>query len=326
MRVLVTGGSGFIGSGLVRALCAAGYLVRVVSRKNKLKVNYRSDSIQVVQIDLLDPDCSLEEAVAGCSVVVNCVGELQNENHMVALHVDATRKLISACKREATVTGQPLHLVQLSSVGAYGPNRNGASSVRVVTEESVPAPEGIYETTKTQADELVTAAAEHDVLTYSILRPSNVYGARMPNGSLRQWGKVIERRLFFYVGVPGAISTYVHVNDVVDALMLCCFDERARGQIFNISNDCFQESLVSAMAKALDVPEPTLRVPEAPMRLVAKLFSVVRGFPMTTSRIDSLVAQTSYPTDKLRSVLGYSPRHDVNETIGEIFLHNGDAS
>lgn len=324
MRVLITGGSGFIGSRLVRALCAAGHTVRVVSRKNTLKQDSGKQNIELVQADLLAPDCPLDRIVEGCSVVFNCAGELHDESRMWPLHVDATLRLINECKRLANVSGQPLHWVQLSSVGAYGPNSCGASSVRVVTEETNPAPVGTYEITKTRADEIVMDAAEEGVFSYSILRPSNVFGPGMPNDSLRQWGRMIKKRLYFHIGPPGAVSTYVHVDDVVAALMLCGFDKRARGEVFNISNDCPQDELVNAMARALNVAAPTLRLPEWLMRLVAGVFSGVHSFPLSASRIDSLVARTSYPVDKMASILGYRPRHDVRDTIAEALLDDGD--
>jgi nucleoside-diphosphate-sugar epimerase len=310
----------------VRALSAAGYSVRVVSRKSELQQEMWGEPVELVQVDLLDQSCRLEEAVAGCSVVFNCVGELHHESRMECLHVDATDRLIKACKRWAAVTGQPMHWVQLSSVGAYGPIRGSKSGERIVTERTTPAPVGTYEITKTWADGLVAAAAEPSIFSYSILRPSNVFGAGMPNDSLRHWGRLIKKRLFFYIGARGAVSTYVHVDDVAAALILCGFDDRAKGHIFNISNDCLQEQLVAAMARALNAPAPWLRVPEWVMRLVVGVFSQARRFPVSASRIDSLVARTSYPTDKLASILEYSPQNKVSEKIAEVFLNDGEVS
>lgn len=324
MKVLVMGGSGFIGSRVVRVLCGAGYEVRVLSRGKTLQQDFRKGLVEHIWADLLDPDCPLERIISGCSVVFNCAGELREESRMEPLHVDTTFRLIKTCRHMAKSSGKSLHWVQLSSVGAYGPACSNVRVERVVTEATTPAPIGTYEITKTKADELVVAAAEDGVFSYSILRPSNVYGVGMPNNSLRQWGRVIGKRLFFYVGPRGAVATYVHVDDVVDALMLCGFDERAKGEIFNISNDCSQESLVDAMAKALHVPAPRLRVPEGMIRFVSAVFSGLKGFPISHSRINALVARTRYPTDKLRSVLDYQPSRDVKETISEVFFDDGD--
>lgn len=328
MRVLVTGASGFIGSRLVRALCDAGYQVRILSRKDPaaFELEPNEDVIEFVQVDLLDSAFEFETVLADCSVVFNCAGELHDESLMQPLHVDATFRLVQACKKVAIATGQPLHYVQLSSVGAYGPSTDKASVERIVTEATIPAPVGVYEITKTRADEHIVHAEEKGIFSYSILRPSNVYGPGMPNNSIRQWGRIIKKKLFFYVGTPCAIATYVHVDDVVDALMLCGFDARAKGQIFNISNDCSQESVVDAMAKALNVSTPTLRVPEHVMRFVVSSFSWIKGFPVSHSRVDALVSRTHYPVSKLASVLDYRPTRAVEETIGEVLCDRSGCS
>lgn len=317
MKVLVTGGSGFIGTKLVEVLYDAGYEVRLLSRSDaeQLKI----DRIEMIRCDLLDSNFDLRTVIDDCAVVFNCVGELHNEDLMPKLHVDATKRFVEACKSVARITNHPIHFVQLSSVGAYGTNPNKASDDRVVTEETMLSPIGTYEITKTQADEIIISAAEDDVFTYTILRPSNVYGKTMPNNSIRQWGKLIEKKVFFYIGKPGAIATYVHVDDVVDALMLCGFDDKAKNNIFNISNDCAQEDVVKAFAEKFHVKEPTVRLPEKCLRLVVNVFSGFKKFPLSHSRIDALVSRTSYPTDKLANVLEYKPKRSVRETIVEVF-------
>lgn len=238
MNILVTGGAGFIGSKVVSELLKRGMNVRISSRKMQSIVG-----VDCVKVDLLNSEVDLDFLVSDCTVILNCLGELQDESKMHALHVEATERLIIAAKRSARQSGMPVHWVQLSSVGAYGPVLEKANSERIVTEETASAPVGVYECTKTIADELVMSSVENGVFSYSILRPSNVYGSGMPNGSLRQWARLIKAHCFFYVGPPGSVSTYVHVDDVVEALLLCAFEERAKNQIFNISNDCTQESL-----------------------------------------------------------------------------------
>lgn len=319
MKVLVVGGTGFIGTRLVRALCGAGHQVRILSRKDPVMLEFDKEAVEFVRVDLLDLGFKLDKVVVGCSVVFNCAGELYNEKLMGPLHIDATLRLVHACRSVAKATGKTVHWVQLSSVGAYGPSVAKPSAERIVTEETATEPVGAYETTKTKADELVISAAEEGAFSYSILRPSNVYGAGMPNDSLRQWANVIRRKLFFYVGAPGAIATYVHVDDVVDALILCGCDSRAKGEVFNISNDCPQECLVEAIAEVLNVSAPKLRVPEGWVRLISNVFSGMKNFPVSRSRIDALVSRTHYPTDKLETVLGYRPRRNTRVSISEVF-------
>ncbi|MDF5947112.1 NAD(P)-dependent oxidoreductase [Pseudomonas aeruginosa] len=203
--------------------------------------------------------------------------------------------------------------------GAYGPVLEKANSERIVTEETASAPVGVYECTKTIADELVMSSVENGVFSYSILRPSNVYGSGMPNGSLRQWARLIKAHCFFYVGPPGSVSTYVHVDDVVEALLLCAFEERAKNQIFNISNDCTQESLVEAMA-GLQESLHLFALPRSVGENDRLRFSGIKMFPLTSSRIDSLVARTHYSCNKLNHILGYVPSRDITKEISEVIL------
>jgi hypothetical protein len=78
------------------------------------------------------------------------------------------------------------------------------------------------------------------------------------------------------------------------------------------------------MAKALNVSALGLRVPEEMMRFVAAVFSGVKAFPISRSRIDALVSQTRYPADKLKIVLMYQLTRIVKETIAEVFFDDGD--
>lgn len=318
MRVLVLGGTGFIGASLVEVLVSLEKSVCVASRHLKNGFIGLKPGVNFSCVDLLDSSDNFERLVDGFDIVFNCAGEIKVEKLMKSLHVDATCRLVEACKKVALTAGRPIHYVQLSSVGAYGPSHS-ASEPRTVTELTPHAPVGTYEITKTMADDIVVEAAEQGVFTYSILRPSNVYGAGMPNNSIRQWGQVIKKRLFFYIGKPGAVSTYIHVDDVVDALMLCGFDERAKGQVFNISNDCPQERFVGAIAQALNVPAPRLRLPESLMRFMVSTLSWTNRFPVSHSRIDALVARTRYPADKISTVLGFYPTRGVEGSIKGVF-------
>ncbi|MCD7040371.1 NAD(P)-dependent oxidoreductase [Pseudomonas sp. MAFF 311095] len=311
MKVLVLGANGFIGKAFVDKLISKGIQVRALTRTGLKDIK---ESIETIIGDLTSKDFDFKALVYGCDVVVNCAGETQDDALMYALHVQATVNLLEAvaclCR-----TGREIHWVQLSSVGAYG----GSKESKVVTEETPTNPSGTYEVTKTMADTLIMACNENSGFSYTILRPSNVFGRDMTNESLRQLGRVVKKRVFFFVGFSPSIATYIHVDDVVSALYLCAIDSRAKGHIFNVSNDCPLKELITGIAEALGVPPPRLTLPERPVRIgvavVAKLFKL----PVTQKRIDALVRRTTYPTDKLSSVLGFSPKKVVPTAIQEIY-------
>lgn len=314
MLVLLTGAKGFIGKQLLLRLCASGYTVRVVTRSS---FQTELPGVEIVHADLTDAKTDFDSLLVGCSVVFNCAGEIRDESAMHALHVEATGRLVKSANRVAT-SEQPIHFVQLSSVGAYGPAKG---ITRVVTEQTAANPQGPYEITKTLGDALVMESKNNEYFSYSILRPSNVFGPSMSNNSLRQLGKIVGKKLFFYVGRARkeAIATYVHVEDVVSALMLCGFDHKANGQVFNLSNDCALSDLIDGMADALHVTRPKISVPEAPLRFMIAVANRLSRLPVTQGRLDALVARTSYPVTKLHRVFGFVPQRRVPAAISELF-------
>jgi nucleoside-diphosphate-sugar epimerase len=304
MKVLVTGGNGFIGSLLIEKLVFNGHSVRSLTREIKKK---SSQDIEFVQADLI-LEHEFSHIVAGCDAVINCAGEIRDITKMHSLHVDATRKLLQAFKESAERGGVVKHWIQLSSVGAYGPVQKPGTS-RVITEESPENPQGEYEVTKTLADHLIMSMADEN-LTYSILRPSNVVGTTMPNQSFPSLIKWIKKKLFFYIGSRDSISTYVHVDDVTSALLVCLENRNAINQIFNLSNDCKLINIVTRIAQAHSISANYFCFPEFALRMIAKTMAKTRRWPLTECRIDALVSKTTYPVKKIER-LGFKPKVSI---------------
>jgi len=105
---------------------------------------------------------------------------------------------------------------------------------------------------------------------------------------------------------------------VVKVLRLCGSDDRAKGQIFNVSNDCLLEEMVQGIACAFGVPPPRLRLPEWFVRSIVGVTSKVVPIPLTQQRINALVQRTRYPYYKLERELGFTPRKSVPSVIGEV--------
>lgn len=314
MIALVLGASGFIGSKLVSRLLQQGVHVRLVTRSDKLAYLSGNEKVEIINMDLLDHTELFDEIVIGCDVIFNCAGELKNKNIMKDLHVKVVEKMIEACQRVSLKFNCSIHWVQLSSVGAYGKD-NGRC--RVVTEETVTNPHGEYEITKTDADNIIMSCGRG--VTWSILRPSNVYGPGMPNNSLRQLAKIISKRLFFYIGFHRAIATYVHVDDVVTALILCASDMRAKRQVFNISNDCYLDRVINAMASYYSVSTPRIRLPLSLVKCLVFIVSRFFSLPINQERINALVSRTTYPNSKIEAVLDFSPSKALDSNINDIF-------
>ena len=161
-------------------------------------------------------------------------------------------------------------------------------------------------------------AARDGFITFTMLRPTFVFGAGMRNQSLISLARFIRRGLFFYIGKKGAVANYVHVDDVVDALRLCGFDRRAIGQTYNLSNDCVLEEVVESIAAQAGIPKPKLRVPRELAIVLVKTVGRFMHLPLTLERIAELTRRHKYPSDKICSQLGFQPKRYVPDAIKEL--------
>lgn len=306
MIVAITGGTGFIGKNLVTRLVERGDMVRLLTRNTAL--SGQSSLVKVQACDLLTAGVNdLSSMLDGVDVLYHCAGQLTDTRAMQQLHVDANRKLVAAA------SGRVKHWVQLSSVGVYGPVHDG-----ILTEESALNPVGHYEVTKTESDRIVIEGANQGGYSYSILRPSNVFGAEMTNQSLFGMTAMIDRGWFFYIGKAGASANYIHVDNVTDAMIRCATMDAARNRIFNLSDHRTIEQFANTIADALCRPEPKLRIPEIVARLAASTLGVVPHFPLTPSRVDALVNRSQYSISRIQRELGYVPVVSVEDGLREL--------
>lgn len=297
MIVAVTGGTGFIGRRLVERLLERGDTVRMLTRGSALSET--SPLLEIHSCDLVTASAGeLASILDGVEVLYHCAGQLTNMQAMRALHVDATRKLAEAA------AGHIRHWVQLSSVGVYGQVQQGN-----IDEDSAIHPLGEYEITKAESDNIVVAAASRGGFSYAILRPSNVFGARMNNQSLFRMVAMIDRGWFFYIGKPGASANYIHVDNVAEGLIRCGTMQAAQGRVFNLSDQRTLEQFVGVIAAALGRPAPRLRIPLPIAHLVGATLGRLPGFPLTQSRVNALTIRSTYPSTRIRQELGY--RHVI---------------
>lgn len=306
MKVAITGGTGFIGSRLVKLHLELGDEVRVLSRQSSDVMNL-SNNLKWFSGDLAEVG-SLKAFTDGADVLYHCAGEILDESRMEAVHVEGTKRLTDAA------SGRIGRWVQLSSTGAYGQKREGT-----VTEKTELNPSGTYEVTKVKADRLVEAASSQGAFEYVILRPSIVYGAGMPNQSLYGLIRMIERGWFFYIGRPEtANANYIHVDNVVKAMNLCGKSPTALGQAFVLSDHRSLEQFVNHIAYLLGTNRPKVRLPEWQVRFLVKLFGNIPSLPLTQTRIDALTTSVVYSSEHIERQIGYVHNVSMEEGLGEL--------
>ena len=149
MKILVTGGTGFVGWHIVRAAVTAGH--EVISLSRGVQRGGHVYPVRNVRIDLVRPE-GLLEALAGVGGVVHAAGILREQRgqDLERAHVGATANLVEACRRAGV--GKIVHL---STLGV-----------------NAKAPEA-YLRSKWEAERIIESCG----LSYTIFRPSLVFGA-----------------------------------------------------------------------------------------------------------------------------------------------------
>ncbi len=309
MHVAITGGRGFIGSLLVERHLQRGDQVRMLTRDERFINKPVPANLDIFESDLTSGPDNLINFVDGIDVLYHCAGEINIEECMYSTHIDGTKNLLAAAK------GRIGKWVQLSSSGVYGDQRDST-----ITEESKLNPIGTYEYTKMCSDGLLVKTATENQIPWFIIRPSTVYGSGMKNKSLFQLIKAIDRGIFFYIGRKQAIANYIHVDNVIEALLLCAYSSSNNyvDNVYNLSQDCLLQEFVNTISTYLGKKNPTLHLPEIPVRASVKLLEKIPGFPLTTSRINALTNRKRYSIDKITNCLGYKEKISIEEGLKKL--------
>lgn len=308
MKIAITGATGFIGQKLVSAHLTIGDEVSYLTRINNKLIH----GAKAFTADVNSPLENLSPFFEHVDILYHCAGELNDESIMRATHVQGTQNLLNALLQSRLQSKIDFHWIQLSSCGAYGQPTEHAAIPRYVDETIQDNPKGEYECTKTESDRLVIDFAEkHHWFKYTIIRPTIVFGTGMRSTAIVRIVQIVKRGLFFYVGNKNSIANYVHVDDVVSAMMLSVKHPHASNQIFIVANDCKLSVVIETIADCLYIPKPTRVINAYLLRKFVAIAGIVVKLPISNTQIDVMMRQTHFSSQKIKSKLNWMPHDSI---------------
>ncbi len=329
MKVLVTGGTGFIGSNLALAYTRAGHQVLVVSKEATDAERENAQDLRQAGVEVVQGDISDRGLMAGCCEgvdVVHHIAAAMREANLPdqgfwEINVEATRWLLEVSRRAGV-----RRFIYCSSIGAMG------KVMRKPADEASPCyPRDIYQVTKRAAEELCLRFHQEHRLPIAIVRPADVYGPR--DRRLLKLFRAIRRGWFVMLGQGHNEHHMVYVDDLVAALLLAAEREVAVGEVFIIAGESpiRLEALVKMIAGLLGVSPPRLHIPLAPVQALAwAIEAVCRPLrippPLYPRRVDFFRSDYAFDISKAKRMLGYQPRYDLTEGMGntlEWYRHKG---
>jgi UDP-glucose 4-epimerase len=222
MRVLVTGGAGFIGSHLVDRLVRDGYRVRVVDnlssgRVENIKHLLESNSVELIVGDLKDPRIVLR-AVKGVDVVFHFAANLEVRVSTTNLEIHfnenivATFNLLEAMRRKNVK-----ELVFASSSSVYG------EPEEIPVDENAPIrPVSVYGASKAACEALIHAYSKLYGIKAVVLRYANVVGPRLRHGVVWDFiSKLLKNPAELEIlGDGRQIRSNMFIDDAMEATMI----------------------------------------------------------------------------------------------------------
>jgi len=306
MRVAITGASGAIGRALMNECLSAGWGVNALTR-DKGKISESQTRLKIVEGDLTGEDSVLDELLEHVNVLVHCAAETKDESRMDVINVEGTRKLVHSA------SGKIERFVFLSSVGVYGSPGSG-----LFDESSDNNPRNKYEISKVEAEEVVKENADNGEYNYTILRPAKVMGVKSIDSDLMNLIDVINKGSFFFIGKPGASANYVHLHDLIHALMRVIEDKGKHNKIYNLCEWHSLEEFVDIIDRELGNNKKHTRLPAMPVRLAARILGVIPGFPLNIRRVNGLTTRARFSSKKLKEELGYKAVYGVERGLASL--------
>jgi NADH dehydrogenase len=272
-RLLVIGGSGFIGSHLVARLAAQGRQVLVPTRRyTHARHLLPLPTVDIVEADVND-DATLARLVAGQDAVINLVGVLHSDRGdpygkiFRAVHVELPRRVARTC-----VTQGVERLLHMSALGA---DPKGPSMYLRSRGDGELAVRGIFD------------AWQKGELT--IFRPSVVFGPE--DRFMNTFAKLARCAPVLPVASADSRLQPIWVGDVANAMATALDERRTYGKIYPLAGPHAYTlgELVERAAAWSGHPRRVLRLPTALGRLQAALLEHMPGTPMLTrDNLDSL--------------------------------------
>lgn len=281
--ILVTGGTGFVGGHLIRRLRQNGLPVRAVVRNPDKEAALRALGAETVPGDVRDRS-SLEAAARGCETVIHLVGIIQEAPGQTfeGMHVGGTRNMLEAARKNGI-----RRFIHMSALGTRPEARSS------------------YHKTKWAAEELVRAAG----MAWAILRPSLIYGPG-DKFTLQMSGMLKLSPVVPVIGSGTSKVQPIYIDDVVTCLARLASDETLRGRVYEIGGpeQLTYTELLEAIARALGLRRPTVHLPLAFMKPVARVLeTVLPNPPVTTDQILMLQEDNLCSLKDLREVFGVDP-------------------
>ncbi|CZV62651.1 NAD-dependent epimerase/dehydratase family protein [Enterobacter cloacae] len=302
MKVLVTGGTGFLGTALVRTLKSSGHEVILTTRKQE------NPEQGIYNLGDLSADTSWINILQGCDTVIHTAGRahILNDDAQDALaefrrvNHDATMKLAT----DAATSGVK-HFIFISSIGVNGNSTSGIP----FSETSKPRPTSDYAISKLEAEESLLKNFADTDMALTIVRPALICGENAP-GNIQRLLKLVSKNLPLPFKNVRNKRALVSLDNVVSFINECVVNEKSKNQLYLLADAerPSTEDMINAFASGMGIKAKVIYFPKVILKIL--LSAVGKG-----GVYDQLFGNLEVDAAKSREHLHWIPPITLHETM-----------
>lgn len=302
MKVLVTGGTGFLGTALVQTLKSSGHHVILTTR--------RQENIEqgIYNLGDISAETNWLNLLQGCDTVIHTAGRahILNDNAQDALaefrrvNHDATLKLA----KDAASCGVN-HFIFVSSIGVNGNSTSGTA----FTEASPPRPISDYAISKLEAEQSLLKHFADSDMAITIVRPALICGENAP-GNIQRLLKLVSKNLPLPFKNVKNKRALVSLDNVVSFINECVVNENSKNQLYLLADEeqPSTEDMINTFATGMGINAKLFSFPKSLLKL---LLSAVGK----SGIYDQLFGDLEVDSSKSRQQLHWTPSITLHETM-----------
>ena len=318
--VLITGANGFVASHLIPYLDKQSWQITTATRGSCPSKKFSSSVISVT-IGEINGETNWQQALKNIDTVIHLAARahilqeevLNPEVEFIRVNTQGTANLV-----EQSIQAGVKHFIFISSIGAMATFSN-----QPLTESSPCQPDTPYGRSKLQAEQALIDFARQSNMTWTILRPTLVYGSGNP-GNMARLVKLINLGLPLPFGLVKNRRSFIYVGNLVEAIATCLTHPQAQNQIFIISDgqDVSTSKLIEKIAHHMNRSCNLVPVSPPLLRMAGYLsdkveHSIKKPLPLNTQTIDRLLCSLFVDSSYIRATLNWQPPYTLDQGLSQ---------
>lgn len=319
MKILVTGGTGFVGSYLVDALIKRNYTVRCLVRQTSNTTFLKKIGAELIYGDITDKK-SLEKSVENIDVIFHLAAIKENffidKKIFWDVNFNSTKNLLDICHKKKIK-----RFIFCSTILVTGyPNR-------LPIDEKFPYEfHDLYQKTKGECEKLILKYFYEKGVPITIIRPAIVYG--IGKCFVVDLARMIRNKKFVFLGNGNNKIHLVHIKNLIKSFILTIKKKDSIGQIYIIADEkpTKLKNLIKTISKTLGIKVRKIFIPVTVAEILGSILNYIysillklkikkldKNYIKPRTVVDLLSNNYFYDISKAKKELGYKPKMIKNE-------------